>query len=66
VTSCGGRHLGHALTREYSVLDRVAGMVMDWRDMRLVMEGHTHGAILTTGLVVWASKPPCAMDDGFC
>jgi hypothetical protein len=28
--------------------------------------GHSRGAVLTTGLVVWASKPPSSTDDGFC
>jgi hypothetical protein len=28
--------------------------------------GHARGAVLMTGLVVWASKPPSATDDGFC
>jgi hypothetical protein len=28
--------------------------------------GRTRGAVLTTGLVVWASKPPSATDGGFC
>jgi hypothetical protein len=27
--------------------------------------GHARGAVLTTGLVVWSSKPPSATDDGF-
>jgi hypothetical protein len=29
-------------------------------------EGHARGAVLTTGLVVWASKPPSATDGWFC
>ena len=29
-------------------------------------EGHARGVVLTTGLVVWVSKPPSAMDGGFC
>jgi hypothetical protein len=28
-------------------------------------EGHARGAVLTTGLVVWASKPPSCIDGGF-
>jgi hypothetical protein len=28
--------------------------------------GRTRGAVLTMGLVVWASKPPSATDVGFC
>jgi hypothetical protein len=28
--------------------------------------GRAQGAVLTVGLVVWASKPPIARDGGFC
>jgi hypothetical protein len=28
--------------------------------------GRARGAVLTTDLVVWASKPPSATDGGFC
>jgi hypothetical protein len=28
--------------------------------------GRARGAVLTAGLVVWASKPPSATDGGFC
>jgi hypothetical protein len=28
--------------------------------------GRAQGAVLTAGLVIWASKPPSAMDGGFC
>jgi hypothetical protein len=28
--------------------------------------GRARGVVLTTGLVVWASKPPSATDGGFC
>jgi hypothetical protein len=28
--------------------------------------GRARSAMLTVGLVVWASKPPSAMDDRFC
>jgi hypothetical protein len=28
--------------------------------------GRARGAVLTTGLVVWASKPPSVTDGGFC
>jgi hypothetical protein len=38
VTNRGGRHLGHTLARGRGGVDRVAGMVEDWRDTRLIME----------------------------
>jgi hypothetical protein len=28
--------------------------------------GHARGAVLTAGLVIWASKPPSATDGEFC
>jgi hypothetical protein len=65
VTSLGGWHLGHAFARGRGGVDRVAGMIEDWRDTS-DRGGRAWGGVLTTGLVVWASKPPNAMDGGFC
>jgi phage host-nuclease inhibitor protein Gam len=58
--------MGHALARGRGGVDRIAGMVEDWWDTRLIVRGRARGAVLTTGLVVWASKPPSATDSGFC
>jgi phage host-nuclease inhibitor protein Gam len=58
--------MGHTLARGRGGVDRIAGMVKDWRDMRLIVRGRARGAVLTTGLVVWSSKPPSATDSGFC
>jgi hypothetical protein len=38
VTSHGGSHLGHTLARGHGGVDRVAGVVEDRWDTRLVME----------------------------
>jgi hypothetical protein len=48
-------------------VDRVAGMVEYWRAAHASDRGGcAQGAVLTTGLVVCASKPPSATDGGFC
>jgi hypothetical protein len=66
VTSRGGWHLGHALARGLGGVDRVSSVVENWRDTRLVVEDVQRGAVLTTSLVVWASKLPSATDGKFC
>jgi hypothetical protein len=38
VTSHCGSHLGHTLARGRDGVDRVVGVVDDWRDTRLVVE----------------------------
>jgi hypothetical protein len=66
VTIRGGRHLGHALARERGGVDCVAARGRGLAGHASSRGGRVRGAVLTMGLVVWASKPPNATDGEFC